>query len=173
MAGDLETKYNKMLVDNQKHYQENKPWHVPRSSWNEKYNEDVGRIKMQYHNDLNPDGSSDARRESTWLGTAGRLALGALMLAPYAGGIARGGMAAAKGLGALGKSAMSNPGATAGLAGQGIKAGAEGVKAGAKAAYNNPKRTLDQILYKGKEMGGTYKDYYGNQLNKARDYFGM
>ena len=135
--------------------------------------------------DRNPDGSPDARRESTWLGTAGRLALGALMLAPFAGNIARGGMAAAKGLGALGKSFASNPGAAAGLAGQRIKSGAQAGLGMAKQAIANPGVTAGNIYAGGKATMGNvanrYKQFYGqggpgyprDNLSKARDYFGV
>ncbi len=117
----------------------------------------MNKEKNPYNNYLlsnrNPDGSPDARRG--FLGTAGRLALGALMLAPFAGNIAR-----------VGKMIARNPMRAANV-------GAENIKRGATQLYNNPMSGVEQ----GSKLAGrifkTSKDYYGNQLNRARDYFGV
>ena len=77
------------------------------------------------------------------------------MLAPFAGNIAR-----------VGKMIAKNPMRAANV-------GAENIKRGATQLYNNPMSGVEQ----GSKLAGrifkTSKDYYGNQLNRARDYFGV
>ena len=118
----------------------------------------------------NPDGSADARRESTWLGTMGKLALGAMMLAPWMRGITTAGIAVA---GAVSR----NPQRVANVVAERTKRGVEAIPGVAKNIAADPKAAGLAAVDKASGVSGrifkTYNDYYANQLNKARDYFGV
>ena len=122
------------------------------------------------YKDRNPDGSADARRESTWLGTMGKLALGAMMLAPWMRGITTAGKAVA---GAVSR----NPQRVANVVAERTKRGVGAIPGVAKNIAADPKAAGLAAVDKASGVSGrifkTYNDYYANQLNKARDYFGV
>ncbi len=104
------------------------------------------------HNKPNPDGTQDARRPSL-MSLLAKLGLGAAALAPFIGPLARGTSAIGKMYQAGGlKDVGAGVANVAGKAVGGITSNPGGVA---------------------RNIGSTYKDYYGTQLDKARKYFGM
>jgi len=136
--------------------------------------------KLGTQNNINADGSPDARRESTWLGVAAKAALLAGMAAPFIGPAIRGGMALGGGVqGAYAAGGMKGIGQT--IAGAGRFQAGRAADAG-RAAMADPRAAMaaagQGIVGGAGRLGRTYRDFYagggaGRELNRARNYFGM
>ena len=149
--------------------------------------------------DKNPDGSPDARRESTWLGTAARLSLAGLAFAPFVGPAARGIAGAGKAIAGAAKP-FGKMYQAAGLKGLGVaaqetaKSGGKAISGAARQAYADPSAAIGAAttgLSRGVGYAGRrYKDFYGPggeasgmfgqargavdpYLQRARSYFGL